>query len=182
MLPSHDESLFQSALTLTRSRAVADPLASPGGRGDQRVAAAGGEPGTDPLSCPADVAIMPAFIGVPPSTDDPQGSRMHTDFFAWLEQHHGRQYDLHSRAHQPAFVKMLRTIGFDKGYVRGEGPLPLGRRGQQVPRPAHRLGRLRAGPQPPEGQGDPPATDRPRPAQPRPHGLRPAQRAGRRRS
>ena len=46
---------------------------------------------------------------------------MHTDFFRWLEQHRGRQYDLHAEHVNPAFVKMLRTIGFDKGYVRGEG-------------------------------------------------------------
>jgi len=47
---------------------------------------------------------------------------MHTDFFNWLEQHQGRQYDLHEQHVNPSFVKMLRTIGFDKGYVRGEGP------------------------------------------------------------
>jgi ornithine--oxo-acid transaminase len=47
---------------------------------------------------------------------------MHTDFFAWLDQHKGRQYDLHAEHLNPAFVKMLRAIGFDKGYVRGEGP------------------------------------------------------------
>jgi ornithine--oxo-acid transaminase len=47
---------------------------------------------------------------------------MHTDFFAWLDQHKGRQYDLHAKHLNPAFVKMLRAIGFDKGYVRGEGP------------------------------------------------------------
>jgi ornithine--oxo-acid transaminase len=46
---------------------------------------------------------------------------MHTDFFKWLDQHQGRQYDLHSEHVNPAFVKMLKTIGFDKGYVRGEG-------------------------------------------------------------
>src|SRR5215510_12147317 len=46
---------------------------------------------------------------------------MHTDFFTWLEQHQGRQYDLHEQHVNPAFVKMLRTIGFDKAYVRGEG-------------------------------------------------------------
>src|SRR5438552_1016331 len=46
---------------------------------------------------------------------------MHTDFFAWLDQHTGRAYDLHSNHINPVFVKMLRTIGFDKGYVRGEG-------------------------------------------------------------
>jgi ornithine--oxo-acid transaminase len=46
---------------------------------------------------------------------------MHTDFFRWLDQHKGRQYDLHNDHVNPAFVKMLKTIGFDKGYVRGEG-------------------------------------------------------------
>jgi ornithine--oxo-acid transaminase len=46
---------------------------------------------------------------------------MHTDFFRWLDQHKGRQYDLHAEHVNPAFVKMLRTIGFDKGYVRGDG-------------------------------------------------------------
>src|SRR5438270_3815739 len=44
-----------------------------------------------------------------------------TDFLQWLDQQQGRQYDLHSEHINPAFVKMLRTIGFDKGYVRGEG-------------------------------------------------------------
>jgi ornithine--oxo-acid transaminase len=47
---------------------------------------------------------------------------MHTDFFEWLKQHEGRQYELHEEHINPVFVKMLRTIGFDKGYVRGEGP------------------------------------------------------------
>src|SRR5215213_11006123 len=47
---------------------------------------------------------------------------MHTDFLKWLDQHQGRQYDLHEQHINPAFVKMLKTIGFDKGYVRGEGP------------------------------------------------------------
>src|SRR5436305_14297157 len=46
---------------------------------------------------------------------------MHNDFLAWLEQNRGRQYDLHARHVNPVFVKMLKTIGFDKGYVRGEG-------------------------------------------------------------
>src|SRR5689334_13642064 len=47
---------------------------------------------------------------------------MHTDFLGWLDEQQGRQYDLHAEHVNPAFVKMLRTIGFDKGYVRGEGP------------------------------------------------------------
>ena len=46
---------------------------------------------------------------------------MHEDFFDWLEQHKGREYDLHTDHINPAFVKMLKAIGFDKGYVRGEG-------------------------------------------------------------
>src|SRR3981081_3429305 len=46
---------------------------------------------------------------------------MHTDFMAWLSQHEGRAYDLHAEHVNPAFVKMLKTIGFDKQYVRGEG-------------------------------------------------------------
>src|SRR6478672_1622225 len=47
---------------------------------------------------------------------------MHDDFIQWLSQHKGPQYDLHRDYINPSFVKMLRTIGFDKGYVRGEGP------------------------------------------------------------
>jgi ornithine--oxo-acid transaminase len=46
---------------------------------------------------------------------------MDTDFLGWLEQHKGRAYELHEEHVNPVFVKMLRTIGFDKGYVRGEG-------------------------------------------------------------
>jgi ornithine--oxo-acid transaminase len=46
---------------------------------------------------------------------------MHNDFAAWLEQSRGRGFDLHQKHLNPSFVKMLRAIGFDKGYVRGEG-------------------------------------------------------------
>jgi acetylornithine/succinyldiaminopimelate/putrescine aminotransferase len=47
---------------------------------------------------------------------------MHSDFIAWLRENQSRAYDLHSEHVNPAFVKMLKTIGFDKEYVRGEGP------------------------------------------------------------
>jgi hypothetical protein len=47
---------------------------------------------------------------------------METDFLEWTGQQEGRQYDLHARHVNPAFVKMLRTIGFDRCYTRGEGP------------------------------------------------------------
>lgn len=47
---------------------------------------------------------------------------MHDDFMTWFAQHRGRAFDLHRRHINPVFAKMLRTIGFDKGYVRGQGP------------------------------------------------------------
>jgi len=46
---------------------------------------------------------------------------MDQGFLAWLDAQQGRQYDLHERYVNPAFVKMIRTIGFDKAYVRGQG-------------------------------------------------------------
>jgi ornithine--oxo-acid transaminase len=46
---------------------------------------------------------------------------MDTDFLKWMDRQRGRQYELHARHVNPVFVKMLRTIGFDKGYIRGEG-------------------------------------------------------------
>jgi acetylornithine/succinyldiaminopimelate/putrescine aminotransferase len=49
-------------------------------------------------------------------------SDIYQDFQGWLKLQDGRQYDLHDQHINSAFVKMLRTIGFDKGYVRGQGP------------------------------------------------------------
>ncbi|MEA2709685.1 MAG: ornithine--oxo-acid transaminase, partial [Phycisphaerales bacterium] len=46
---------------------------------------------------------------------------MQTDFITWLRENEHRAYDLHCDHLNPVFVKMLRTIGFDKGYVRGQG-------------------------------------------------------------
>jgi len=39
---------------------------------------------------------------------------MKQGFLDWLDAQQGRQYELHERHLNPAFVKMLRTIGFDK--------------------------------------------------------------------
>jgi acetylornithine/succinyldiaminopimelate/putrescine aminotransferase len=47
---------------------------------------------------------------------------MNREFLEWFDAQQGRQYELHERHLSPVFVKMLRTIGFDKGYVRGQGP------------------------------------------------------------
>jgi ornithine--oxo-acid transaminase len=46
---------------------------------------------------------------------------MHEDFGEWLEQNGQSGFDLHEQYLNPAFVRMLRAINFDKGYVRGEG-------------------------------------------------------------
>src|SRR5450432_2601775 len=46
---------------------------------------------------------------------------LYTDFVGWLEQQRDSAFDLHKEHINPAFVKMIRAIGFDKSYVRGEG-------------------------------------------------------------
>jgi len=44
------------------------------------------------------------------------------DIRALLEQHAGRNYELHAEHVNPANVRTLKTIGFDRCYVRAEGP------------------------------------------------------------
>lgn len=44
------------------------------------------------------------------------------DIAALLKQHAGRNYELHAAHVNPANVRTLRTIGFDRCYVRAEGP------------------------------------------------------------
>jgi ornithine--oxo-acid transaminase len=46
---------------------------------------------------------------------------MDMDFMAWLDQHRTRGHDLHEQHINPAFVRMLRAIGFDRRWVRGQG-------------------------------------------------------------
>jgi len=46
---------------------------------------------------------------------------MNQGFLTWLDAQQGRQYELHDRYLNPSFVKMIRTLGFDKRYVRGQG-------------------------------------------------------------
>jgi ornithine--oxo-acid transaminase len=46
---------------------------------------------------------------------------MNDGLLALLKAHESRAYELHEEHINPAFVKMLRTIGFDKHYVRGQG-------------------------------------------------------------
>ncbi len=42
-------------------------------------------------------------------------------FIDLIEAHRGSQYALHQEYINPAFVRMLKAIGFDKNYTRGEG-------------------------------------------------------------
>jgi ornithine--oxo-acid transaminase len=53
---------------------------------------------------------------------DPTEGRAPLDIRALLQQHAGRNYELHSAHVNPANVRTLKTIGFDRCYVRAEGP------------------------------------------------------------
>jgi ornithine--oxo-acid transaminase len=44
------------------------------------------------------------------------------DIVALLQQHAGQNYELHAQHVNPANVRTLKTIGFDRCYVRAEGP------------------------------------------------------------
>ncbi len=52
----------------------------------------------------------------------PGASRPGLDIVALLKQHAGENYELHSQHVNPANVRTLKTIGFDRCYVRAEGP------------------------------------------------------------
>jgi ornithine--oxo-acid transaminase len=44
------------------------------------------------------------------------------DIRALIQQHEGRNYELHAAHVNPANARMLKTIGFDRCYVRAQGP------------------------------------------------------------
>src|SRR5256885_8840384 len=46
---------------------------------------------------------------------------MNNGLLSFLKEHEARAYDLHYEHVNPSFVKMLKAIGFDKRYVRGQG-------------------------------------------------------------
>ncbi|HPM42107.1 MAG TPA: aspartate aminotransferase family protein, partial [bacterium] len=48
---------------------------------------------------------------------------MTIDIKGLLSAHSGRQHELYSRHVNPQFVRVLRTIGFDRNYVKAEGPI-----------------------------------------------------------
>jgi len=51
-------------------------------------------------------------------TEKPAG----LDLRALIEKHAGQNYALHAEHINPANVRTLKTIGFDRCYVRAEGP------------------------------------------------------------
>jgi ornithine--oxo-acid transaminase len=53
------------------------------------------------------------------------------DIVALLRQHAGENYELHAQHVNPANVRTLKTIGFDRCYVRAEGPYLWDVRGQK---------------------------------------------------
>src|SRR6476619_3823149 len=52
----------------------------------------------------------------------PTAARPGLDIRALVEEHEGRNYELQSEHINPANVRTLKTIGFDRCYVRAEGP------------------------------------------------------------
>jgi ornithine--oxo-acid transaminase len=50
------------------------------------------------------------------------GGREPLDIRALLKQHEGRNHELHAAHVNPSQVRTLKTIGFDRCYVRAEGP------------------------------------------------------------
>jgi ornithine--oxo-acid transaminase len=57
-----------------------------------------------------------------PQTERPAGESAGLDICALLKEHEGRNYDLHAAHVNPANCRTLKTIGFDRCYVRAEGP------------------------------------------------------------
>ena len=62
--------------------------------------------------------VLDTEIQKPPATAAKAG----LDIRALLEEHEGRNYELHAEHVNPANVRTLKTIGFDRCYVRAEGP------------------------------------------------------------
>src|SRR5215471_16441701 len=56
-----------------------------------------------------------------PQTERAAGEASGLDICALLKEHEGRNYDLHSRHINPANCRTLKTIGFDRCYIRAEG-------------------------------------------------------------
>jgi len=56
-----------------------------------------------------------------------------------LEARAGEDYELYARTINPQFMRVLRTIGFDRVWARAEGQYLYDAEGKSVPRHARRL-------------------------------------------
>ena len=91
-----------------------------------------------------------------------------------LRARHGENFALHDEHLNPQLVRTLKTIGFDRFYVRGEGCYLYDAEGERYLDLLVRVRGLRPRPEPPCPEGGAPPSDRPRPSQHGPDGLRPA--------
>ena len=66
--------------------------------------------------------LLPTETAAPSRPAPADGKRPALDIRALLKQHEGRNYELHAEHVNPANVRTLKTIGFDRCYVRAEGP------------------------------------------------------------
>lgn len=71
-----------------------------------------------------------AMLEVTPSPTPPK-ARTPLDICDLLKQNEGRNYELHARHVNPSNCRTLKTIGFDRCYVRAEGPYLWDTEGQK---------------------------------------------------
>lgn len=72
-----------------------------------------------------------AIVGRMSVSQSERHSAGHFDIKALLREHEGRNYELHADHVNPQFSKVLRTIGFDRCYVRAQGPYLWDNHGQK---------------------------------------------------
>ena len=65
---------------------------------------------------------LPTETVAPSSPAPNDGKRPALDIRALMKKHEGRNYELHAEHVNPANARTLKTIGFDRCYVRAEGP------------------------------------------------------------
>ncbi len=94
-----------------------------------------------------------------------------------LRARQGENFRLQAQYMNPQMGRVLKTIGFDHYYERGEGCYLYDADGPALPRLPVRVRGVRPGPRPSRGHPGPPRRPRRGSPQPRADGLRPAARA-----
>ena len=78
----------------------------------------------------------------------PDGAAPNFDLAALYAEREAERFDLHSTHLNEMWVRVLKTIGYDVGFVRGAGQYLYRPQGRALSRSAERLGRVRDRPQP----------------------------------